>query len=84
MNPRYSSSTAIPGIGNPVGTGRLSALIRGLRGALTAMRQRRETIAELRALSDRELADIGLSRGAILAAAQRVPANDPGTHRRAA
>ena len=40
-----------------------------LRQVLTALRLRRETITQLRALSDRELRDIGLNRGAILSAA---------------
>jgi uncharacterized protein YjiS (DUF1127 family) len=52
---------------------------------LTALRQRRETIAQLRALSDRELADIGLDRGAIPAAAARpLAANDASETRHAA
>ena len=58
----------------------LFAAVRVLREFLTAMRERRETIAQLRALSDRELADIGLNRGAIPA----VAANDAGQVRRAA
>lgn len=46
-------------------TARLAAAFQALRGGLTELRQRRETIAQLRALSDRELADIGISRGTI-------------------
>ena len=63
----------------------LRAGIHALRAALTALRLRRETIAQLRLLSDRELADIGLDRGAIpAAAAQAVPANDRDGRRDAA
>lgn len=58
----------------------LLAALHSLRLGLTALRQRRETIAQLRALSDRELADIGVDRGAILA----VAANDAVDVRRAA
>ena len=58
----------------------LLAAVRSLRLGLTALRQRRETIAQLRALSDRELADIGVDRGAILA----VAANDTVDVRRVA
>jgi uncharacterized protein YjiS (DUF1127 family) len=61
------------------------AVIHGLREILTAVRQRRETIAQLRALSDRELADIGVDRGAIPSVAARpFPANDSSEARRAA
>lgn len=66
---------------------RILAGFRGLRAMLTALRQRRETVAELRALSDRELADIGLTRGGIAgaaAAATPLPANDAQQGRRAA
>lgn len=69
----------------------LAARIRGfflaLRSAVTALRNRRETIEQLRILSDRELADIGLTRGGITAAAiaaAPLPANDHGDDRRAA
>lgn len=66
---------------------RILAAFRGLRAMMTALRQRRETVAELRALSDRELADIGLSRSGIegaAAAAVPLPANDAADGRRAA
>jgi uncharacterized protein YjiS (DUF1127 family) len=57
---------------------RISGLFRTLHSALTAIRNRRETIAQLRGLSDRELSDIGLSRGGIVAAAvAAVPAATP-------
>lgn len=55
---------------------RISGFFQGLRAALTAIRNRRETIAQLRLLNDRELADIGLTRGNITAAARLVAAND--------
>jgi uncharacterized protein YjiS (DUF1127 family) len=54
----------------------LKRLVHGLRATLTAMRLRRETIAQLRELSDRELADIGLNRSGIGEAALPVAAND--------
>lgn len=60
---------------------------RGLAALVTALRRRRETVAELKALSDRELADIGLTRGGIegaAAAAAPLPANDPAEGRQAA
>lgn len=66
---------------------RISGFFRGLRAALTAIRTRRETVEQLRALSDRELADIGLVRGnitATAAAATPVAANDQVEPRRAA
>ena len=66
---------------------RISGFFRGLRGALTALRTRRETIEQLRAMSDRELADIGLTRGNIVAtaiAATPVAANDQTDARAAA
>jgi uncharacterized protein YjiS (DUF1127 family) len=59
----------------------LLTAVRTVRDVLATFRQRRETIAQLRALSDRELADIGLNRGAIPAVAA---ANDAGHVRRAA
>jgi uncharacterized protein YjiS (DUF1127 family) len=62
----------------------LQAGFNALRQALTALRLRRETIMQLRALSDRELKDIGLNRGAILSAAGTAPANDQGSLDRAA
>lgn len=58
---------------------RITGFFHGLRAALTAIRTRRETIEQLRALSDRELADIGLTRGSITAtaaAATPIAAND--------
>lgn len=66
---------------------RYSALFRGLRKVLSHWLARRETISKLNSLSDRELADIGLSRGGIPAAAQASlpsPANDLAEFRRAA
>lgn len=66
---------------------RITGFIRILREALTAMRTRRETIEQLRGLSDRELADIGMTRGNIQAAAAAltpIAANDPNEDRRAA
>lgn len=66
---------------------RISGFFRGLRNALTAMRARRETIEQLQGLSDRELADIGISRSGIVAAAEAsvpMPANDRVEIRRAA
>jgi uncharacterized protein YjiS (DUF1127 family) len=66
---------------------RISGFFRGLRNALTAMRARRETIEQLQGLSDRELADIGISRSGIVAAAKAsvpMPANDAAEIRRAA
>jgi uncharacterized protein YjiS (DUF1127 family) len=95
MNPRLSSvETAMPGPSpavdargtHPRGLAQgIAAAVHGLRAVLTALRQRRETIAQLRALSDRELADIGLDRGAIPAAAARpLAANDASETRHAA
>lgn len=66
---------------------RIRGFFHGLRAALTAIRTRRETIQQLRALSDRELADIGLTRGSITAtaaAATPIAANDQGETRHAA
>lgn len=66
---------------------RISGFFRGLRSALTTMRARRETIDQLSGLSDRELADIGLSRAGIVAAAEAsvpMPANDQAETRKAA
>ena len=94
MNPRLSSvEPAVPANSPrlPVAEARnararglahgLLAAVRTLRDILAVFRQRRETIAQLRALSDRELADIGLSRGAIPDVAA---ANDTDHVRRAA
>lgn len=66
---------------------RITGFFRVLSDALTAIRTRRETIQQLRALSDRELSDIGLTRHGIPAAAAAVsplPANDMAETRRAA
>lgn len=66
---------------------RISGFFRGLRNALTTLRARRETIEQLRSLSDRELADIGISRSGIVAAAEASipsPANDHAEVQRAA
>lgn len=66
---------------------RISGFFNGLRNSLNAMRARRETIEQLRGLSDRELADIGISRSGIAAAALASvpnPANDHADVRRAA
>lgn len=70
-------------------TARVAGFFRGLRNALATMRARHETIEQLRSLSDRELADIGLSRSGIQAAAEASisipsPANDEAEVRRAA
>jgi len=71
MNSRIASGAAsshkAQGVLAPAS--RLKGMIRTLRVALTALRTRRETIEALRALSDRELADIGLTRGGIVQAA---------------
>jgi uncharacterized protein YjiS (DUF1127 family) len=70
---------------------RIGAFFRGLREVLTALRRRRETIEELRALSDRQLKDIGVTPGGIAAAAAEatpfaapLAANDTAGTRRAA
>lgn len=63
---------------------RITGFFRGLRNAVTAIRTRRETIQQLRILSDRELADIGLTRGNISATAKLVAANDQAETRSAA
>ncbi len=66
---------------------RITGFVRLLREALTAIRTRRDTVERLRALSDRELADIGMTRGGIhSAAAELTPmgANDSTGDRRAA
>ncbi|MBS7791749.1 DUF1127 domain-containing protein [Roseococcus sp. SDR] len=58
---------------------RIRGFFHSLRSLLTTLRTRRETIEQLRAMSDRELADIGLTRGNITAAAVAatpVAAND--------
>lgn len=44
---------------------RVVGFFRGLRAVLTALRNRRETIEELRALSARQLRDIGVAPGNI-------------------
>jgi len=66
---------------------RITGFVRVLREALTAIRTRRETVDQLRALSDRELADIGMTRGNIHTAAAAltpIAANDPAEDRRVA
>lgn len=66
---------------------RIKGFFHGLRAVMTALRQRRETIEQLRALSDRELNDIGLNRAGIAAAATQavpLPANDAATPQKAA
>jgi uncharacterized protein YjiS (DUF1127 family) len=66
---------------------RFIGFFRGLRAALTALRNRRETIEELRALSDRQLADIGVAPGniaSVAAQATPIPANDMAGTRQAA
>lgn len=66
---------------------RIARFFNGLRAALTALRSRRETIEELRALSQRQLTDIGVAPGNIaVAAALATPivANDMAGTRRAA
>lgn len=66
---------------------RITGFFHGLRAVLTAIRTRRETIEQLRALNDRELADIGLTRAGIPAAAiaaTPLPANDTAEARHAA
>lgn len=66
---------------------RIAGFFRGLRNAISAMRARRETIEQLSSLTDRELADIGLSRSGITAAAEASiprPANDEAEIRHAA
>lgn len=66
---------------------RIRGAFHGLRALMTALRRRRETIEQLRALSDRELADIGLNRAGIASAAADavpLPANDAGGTQRAA
>jgi len=66
---------------------RITGFVRVLREALTAIRTRRETVDQLRALSDRELADIGMTRGNIHSAATSltpIAANDPAGNHRAA
>lgn len=59
---------------------------RALREGIETLRRRHETIAELRRLSDRELADIGVTRGNIETVASALPeaANDAAGNRRAA
>jgi uncharacterized protein YjiS (DUF1127 family) len=64
---------------------RVSGFFHGLCDAIATMRHRRETIDELRRLSNRDLADIGISRAGIMAAAEAaIPANDRAGSRRAA
>ncbi len=66
---------------------RITGFFQTLRAALTAIRNRRDTIEQLRGLSDRELADIGLTRGSIrstAAAATPFAANDVAETRQAA
>ncbi|UPY38085.1 DUF1127 domain-containing protein [Sediminicoccus sp. KRV36] len=66
---------------------RIKGFFQTLRGALTAIRTRRETIEQLRGLSDRELADIGITRGGIIAtatAATPLAANDQAATQNAA
>ncbi|WP_421988887.1 DUF1127 domain-containing protein [Roseococcus sp.] len=66
---------------------RISGFFGGLRHWFATMIARRETVEQLNSLSDRELADIGLSRGGIVAAAHASapsPANDQARIHRAA
>ncbi|MBS7813568.1 DUF1127 domain-containing protein [Roseococcus pinisoli] len=65
---------------------RVTGFFHGLRATLHDWLARRETIHQLRGLTDRELADIGLSRAGILAAAASLPspANDVAKLRQAA
>jgi uncharacterized protein YjiS (DUF1127 family) len=57
----------VEGLGDPIGTpapdGAFARWARGLVARLSAYRERRATLNELAQLSDRDLADIGLSRG---------------------
>lgn len=76
---RYARDAAI--------AARFRGFFRGIRTALTSLRTRRETIEQLRSLTDRELADIGLSRSGITAAVSAAApsaANDYAETRRAA
>lgn len=66
---------------------RIKRFFHSLRAVLTAIRERRETIEQLRILSDRELTDIGLTRGNIRAsatAATPLAANDQAAKQHAA
>jgi uncharacterized protein YjiS (DUF1127 family) len=66
---------------------RFLGFFHGLRAALTALRSRRETIEELRALSARQLTDIGVAPGNIATAAAQattLAANDMAGTRQAA
>ncbi len=66
---------------------RIKGFFHALREVLTTLRNRRETIEQLRGLTDRELVDIGLTRSGIpaaAAAAAPLPANDMADTRRAA
>ncbi len=66
---------------------RITGFFHTLRTALTALRERRDTIEQLRILSDRELADIGLTRASIratVAAATPLAANDQAATQHAA
>ena len=72
---------------NAAAGARIRGFFLALRSAVTALRNRRETIEQLRLLSDRELTDIGVTRGGIAAAASAaapLPANDQGDDRRTA
>jgi uncharacterized protein YjiS (DUF1127 family) len=48
---------------------RITSAFRAMRGFLTTLRRRQETIESLRALDDRQLYDVGVLRGNIPAAA---------------
>jgi uncharacterized protein YjiS (DUF1127 family) len=66
---------------------RIGGFFRALAEGLATLRRREQTIAELRALSDRELNDIGVPRGSIpevVDSALPVAANDAAGTRRAA
>ena len=60
MTTVYTSQTMTPG---PMG--RLRQLMDNLRSARANQRAARQTFAELSAMNDRDLADIGVSRGDI-------------------
>jgi uncharacterized protein YjiS (DUF1127 family) len=68
-------------------TARITGFFRALADGLATLRRREQTIAELRALSDRELSDIGVRRGNIpevVASTLPEAANDAAGTRRAA
>ena len=72
---RFYSERAVPSAGSFGLAGLLDAIDRKVVRPVVTWHYKRVTQRELMALDDRQLADIGVSRGDLDGAAFRVPAN---------